>query len=1267
MKQAGIALVVDNAMPALYYRDMRDRGYNMSNILFITNMEQNYTGMNQAKDIINKKNRYQNVFSLEQINDSELWTQNWEDEFKKAKFILVSWMGTGLCCDFLKKSSAYMQKKQICHLYNIIDAGDDVLDYGLVGEEKEILQQYLQYGGLQNFSNLWLWLANKFMQVDCQYQLPKQLPWCGIYHPNNKTGSLYSKAYVDLKNSKNRLVIGMIFAREDWLWQRVDYPDQIIDAIERQGAVPFVIFTNTMENLEQNIPGLGQNMREFFYEDGKPIIDVLINNFVFSLTTTGFLALKDLQNLGVPILQAYNLYSNYKYWQNSYVGMTANELSYAIALPEFDGVIHSVPVSTQEEAADGTHYRFVLKDRVQRLIEKAIKWAVLRNKKNIDKKVAIVFHNYPPTNSNIGSAANLDSIESIRLLLIKMKNSGYKVDFLADSNKEFMDALTSHATNDRRFISGKQIREADGKLTRQQYQECFLQLPQEVQAQLIRDWGEPPGTVFCYDDDLLIPGMLNGNIYITVQPPRGFGEDPGKIYHSPDCAPTHHYLAFYHWIQDIWQADVMIHVGTHGNLEWLPGKGVAMSGSCYSDIATGCMPNIYHYWITCVGEGIQAKRRSAACLISYLSAPMSVGGAYEELAEMESLLEEYIHFKQDETAERSQATLENLIREKAAACNLTEDVPEVDDFVVYVGNLHVFITDLKNMQIHTGLHILGQPPQDDEFTEYLLALTKLENGSIPSLTKTVAAMFGYDYYELLENSSKLLPQGDKTYGMLVDEICEKCREVILLLTEKEFVPADASAVLELEWTKQMTEELRQQFLEVARYICEKIAPSLLLTTLETDNTLRALNGAYIEPSASGAPTSGGADLLPTGRNFYSVDPKTLPTMAAWKIGKTMADEVIERFIFEEGHYPESVGIILWATSNLRNHGQCVAEFLYLMGLRPIWQKGSRRVIDLELISLAELKRPRIDVTGRISGLFRDSMVASIDWMNKAVDMVANLDEPMEMNFIRKHVLEESKAMEQEGILPEDAWRQASYRIFGDPPGAHGAGVGDALESKNWESVDDLAKVYVRWGGHAYGDGSAGTYLPKLFERRLGQMEITLQNVDHRESSMLAGDDYNNYRGGMVAAVRSVRGEMPRNYVSDSSDRSKVQIRSLDEELKRWFRGEAMNPKYINGMKKHGYKGAGDLATYVAVSYQWDATSDVMEDWMYEKYAEKYAFDKDMQEWMKKVNPWALHRIAEVLLEAIQRGLWNAKTEIKEELKELFLSMEGELEELNDHE
>lgn len=422
-----------------------------------------------------------------------------------------------------------------------------------------------------------------------------------------------------------------------------------------------------------------------------------------------------------------------------------------------------------------------------------------------------------------------------------------------------------------------------------------------------------------------------------MQPPRGFGEDPDKIYHSPDCAPTHHYLAFYNWLRDIWGADAMVHVGTHGSLEWLPGKAAALSNECYPDICTGDLPNIYPYWIVDIGEGIQAKRRSAACLISYLSAPLSLAGVYGELAELEKALEEYGHFKQDKDADLTEVIRQ--IREKAADADLNDEVQETefDDFDGYVGRLHTYLTDLKNMQMTTGLHILGNPPSGEKLIEYLFALTKLENGSIPSLPKVLASAYGYDYYELMDNSSKLLPDGSKSYGVLLDKVNDECLTLIRTLAEGDFVLQEKQ-ITDLDFVKNLSDQYRQDLLLVAGYICDRLYPNLQLTTLERSNFRRALAAEYIEPSAAGAPTSGGGDILPTGRNFYGIDPQLLPTPVAWKLGSQMAEDVINKFISEEGRYPESVGILLWATYNMRSHGQCMAEFMALMGCKTCLAK-----------------------------------------------------------------------------------------------------------------------------------------------------------------------------------------------------------------------------------------------------------------------------------------------------------------------------------------
>lgn len=1236
----------------------------MQQILFVTNMSQAAEYLQQALTQANKladKPLQGKIFC---VTSDALWSQELCQEALQSAIVVFPWMGTGLSTKILSESSAFLLKKKIPHLYLMTGNPEDVLEGELTPEQSAKIKSYYKYGGLDNWANLWLWLANEFQEEKYALADPQLLPYHGIYH----TGS--DKIFTDVKEYKKQYcqegkpTIAAVCYRNDWLWGNRVFADGIIAEIEKQGCNALCFFSTSSPDAESGNGGLEEAIRTYLCLDGEAQADVFVNTIKFSLFSIGACGLNDLQRLNVAVMQAYTLYRSYQEWYDNFDGMSAMEVAYSVSMPEFDGIIHSTPVTTVEKDELGKDKTALIPERMNMLIRKAKKLALLRLKPNAEKKIAIVFHNHPSTNSNIGSCSAIDSIESIRLLLMDLQEAGYKVDYIPTDRQAFIDELIAGPTNDRDYMNEQQIENAYAKVTEQQYARFYATLPQKVQQRLRQDWGEAPGEVFHYDDYLMIPGSINGNIFITMQPPRGFGEDPDKIYHSPDCAPTHHYLAFYHWLRDIWQADAMMHIGTHGSLEWLPGKGVAMGNECYPDICTGDVPNVYPYWVVDTGEGIQAKRRSAACLISYLSAPLSISGVYEELAELEQALEEYVHFKKDKDADLTEPM--EQIREKAAAADLNEEVPEsaAKDFDDYVANLHTYLTDLKNMQMTTGLHIMGNPPAGDKLTEYLFALTRLENGQVPSLPKTLAKAYGYDYYQLMDESSKLMPDGILTYGMLLDKINEACLSIIRVLQNNEFV-VYKEQLLQLECVHRWPEEIRQELFSTADYICQKLYPSLQHTTWERSNCLRSLAGEYIDPSAGGAPTSGGGDILPTGRNFYGVDPTKLPTPVAWKIGSQMAEDVINKFISEEGRYPESVGILLWATYNMRSNGQCMAEFMRLMGVRPIWQSGTLKVVDIEVIPLSELQRPRVDVTGRISSLFRDTLPGSVCWLDKAVQMVAELDESFEDNYVRKHVLQESQRLESEGMDKEEAWRTASYRIFGDPPGAHGAGVSALLGSRNWDTLGDIADVYVRWGGHVYGNGEKGQYRPELFTNRMAQLDVTISNIDNRETNLLNSDDYNAYRGGMIATVRHFGGKMPKNYCSDSSDRQHVVIRTLDEEVKRLFRGEAINPKYIQGMKEFGYKGAGDLATYVDNCFQWDATSAVMEDWMYEKFAEKYALDKEMQKWFNEVNPWALKRVAEVLLEAEQRGLWNAKQDTLESLRELLLNIEGEIEERGD--
>lgn len=1222
--------------------------------------------MQQTMEKLQNEQKLDASCSCRWITEATVWEAKWQQELKSSQLLIMKWMGTGLDTPFLQRCVRLLRELRLPFYIDAAGSKEGELSQGLTVEQLEIIKKYSLYGGEINYYNLWQYLAQLVQKTAITAPKPNPIHWCGIYHPRAQ------KVYTSLAEYQNdfcdtqKPTAGILFYRDEWVWGDLTYQAAMVEALEAQGMNAICVFSNGMPVEEMGMPSLTQVFDQFFCsQPGLPAIDVLLNVMKFSTTSSGSITVDYFKRLNVPILAAYTTIAPYEEWKNSFEGMNAMEVSISVSLPEFDGIIHGVPIAHKKILENGDVRYLPNAERVQRMAAKAKKWAMLRHKANSQKKIAIIFHNYPPRNSNIGSALGLDTIESIRRVLAAMQERGYSVAWIPQDTKEFIKLLTANATNDRSLLTEKQISEAN-KLTGVEYKNFFATMEQKVREQLVHDWGEAPGQVMEYDGSLLVPGTLNGNVFITVQPPRGFGEDPEKIYHDPYVAPTHQYLAFYKWLRDVWQADAVAHIGTHGNLEWLPGKNAGLDCSCYPDLALGELPNVYPYNITITGEGIQAKRRGSACLIEHLPAPQTQAGVYDELAELEKIMDEYVHFST--TQPENLPELEKLVLAKVAEANLQDEVPYDADkpFGDYVMSLHNYITDLKNMEVHTGLHILGQPPLDEQLIDYLWLLLRLDNGDIPSLTQAIAALYGFDYYYLLKNSSLIYEPLGITYGLLIERIGEQCRELICCLRDGAFAPQAVAEAMQLPWVTQAQEADKAKLEQVCHYIVDKVYPNLLQTQQEITNMLRAFEGEYIEPGPSGAPSSGGADLLPTGRNFYGVDPRTLPTPAAWEIGKTLGDQAVERFIAEEGHYPENVGMVFWSGANMRSHGQCIAEFLYLMGIRPKYQSGSQRINGLELIPLTELKRPRIDVTARISGLFRDTMPTVINVMDKAVLLAAAQDEPEDLNFVRKHVQTDAKELEQsEGLKQDEAWRQAAFRIFGDAQGTYGAGVAALLESKNWETLQDIADVYVRWGGHAYGGKTKGVYMPKLFRKRMGSLDITIKNEDNHETNMLSSDDYNAYHGGMIAAVRAIKGSAPRSYCGDSTDRTRVTMHSVQEEAKRIFRSESINPKYIQGMMKHGYKGAADMANMIAHSFQWDATSSVMEDWMYEKYAEKYTFDPEVQKWLRDVNPWALQRMTEVLLEAEQRGMWQAKPETKAELQRLYLDMEGELEDRAD--
>ena len=1232
-------------------------------IIYLTNDTRRYAGMKNACLQLQDEMKISDLCMAVKLERSSEWNYVWERKLRGSSLVVARFFNNIFKSKFWEECSRFLDAN---HIPYVIDAVESASAGDGAGVEKSVaarLRGYTFYGGAENFRNFWLYASSLTDPSVPVSEEPKPQCWAGIYHPDMPDGYMTDlAAYREQFCKPDRPVIGLLFYRDEWIWDDLAYPAAFIREAEQKGCNALAVFTNQMPDESLGMPSIRKVFNDFFTLNGETVIDVLVSAMKFSHVGNGSLTADELEQLGVPVLTAYTLLTTEEDWRKNPEGLNAVETSIAVALPEFDGAIHGVPIAGRNVLPDGAIEYQPMPERMAAMVDKAIKWARLHRLKNEDKKIALIFHNYPPKNYNIGSASGMDSMESATRLLARMQADGYKIDFLPESAEEFIRIMTSHATNDLSLLTDKQAEECQ-KLSADEYAAFFATLPEEARLKMTEQWGEAPGDIMLSDEgNILVPGTMNGNIFMTVQPARQYGMDPARAYHDPTISPTHQYLAFYYWLREVFKADAVIHLGTHGNLEWLPGKATGLDRSSYSDIALGSLPNIYPYLMTISGEGVIAKRRSSACLIGYLPAPVAEAGAFDELAELEKMADEYSHFQKQDSEQA--AELEKKIIELAHETKIDESVAydETKPFTDYLAELHEYIEELQDSEIHVGLHVLGQPPEGDILIGEVMHLLRLSNGPVPSLYNLWAEKFSANFEELEKNPSAIVEAFDLTGGELMRRIRNESRAFVTAIAEKGFTEQSVNAAMQLPETAEGPEEWKQKTKSLGQYIIEEIYPRLARTTDELDHTLAALSGKYVAPGPSGSPSAGGVDLLPSGRNFYGVDPRALPSQAGWMAGKKLGDRMIEKYITDEGKYPENIGMVLWSGPNMRSSGQDIAEFLYLLGVKPVWQKGSLRVTDLEVIPLDELKRPRIDVTARISGLFRDTLPHLAELMDKAVLMVAKLDESDDDNFVRKHIREDSEALQADGASADDAWRNAAFRVFGDAPGTYGSGINVVLDAKNWESEKDLADVYVRWGGHVFGGGQRGVYQPELFKKRLAQMELTVKNEENHDMNILSSDDYNGFHGGMIAAVKSFGQKTPVSYVGDSANRGAPKIRTVAEEMKRVVRTESLNPKYIEGLMQHGYKGAMDMANRLNISFQWDATSSVMEDWMYNDYAEKYAFDPKVQQWMKKVNPWALQNIAETLLEAEQRQMWNADDETKEKLQELYLSVEGEIEE-----
>lgn len=1126
----------------------------------------------------------------------------------------------------------------------------------------QAISVYFQCGGAQNLANGLQCLSDYLLVTGWGFEPPEELPLHGIYDLGitiNESRVAKDAVFVNRNSKIVNPTVGLLFYRSHLLSGNTDFVDAIIAELHRHGLNTRAVYTQSLKEIDAEGMPLALNLLRGGDATGNKPVDIIISTLSFALGDGGAAFVQ----LNAPVIQAITASNDRAAWQRNGRGLGPLDTAMNISIPEFDGRIIGVPVSFKEEISaldgqQGAHYVPDL-ERIERLVGLVKRLVTLRCKPDAEKRIGFVLTNSAAKSARIGNAVGLDAPASLLALMRRMQDDGYGIAELPATSDELLHNLIDRCSYDVTWLTDAQLAQAQ-KLPVSRYTEWFAETPDANRQEMIRQWGEPPGKAYIHNDAFALAGLDFGNAFVALQPPRGYDMDPDEVYHRPDLPPPHNYYALYRWLRDEWGADAIVHMGKHGTMEWLPGKSVGLSNECFPDLFLDDLPLIYPFIINDPGEGSQAKRRNHATIIDHMTPPMTSAGAYGALAELAQLVDEYYTAEQLDPAKlpllqrqiwdviqrnRLDDDLQYILQADHGDHSHEWDGEFLDDgtptaFAELQGaqvahlleDIEGYLCELTGAQIRDGLHILGYVPAGEQLTELLYHLLKLPNVDVPSLPAVIAQNRGEDWLALQDRPGARrddLPDGLQTNADLIEEIEQRCKTLLMDVIETD---GGVDAVTMADGDPALA--------TILNFAIKFIVPKLHEGARdEIGNLLHALNGRYIPPGPSGAPTRGMAHVLPTGRNFYAVDPRALPSMASWQVGQGLADTLIQRYQREEGQFPASVGISIWGTSAMRTAGDDIAQVLALLGVRPVWQQENRRVTGIEVIPLAELGRPRVDVVCRISGFFRDAFPHLITLIDNAVQAVIDADEPLEMNSPRRHTLATEEQLHGAGQNGDSAER-ARYRIFGCKPGSYGAGILPLIDAKNWQDDNDFARAYLTWGGYAYSATQQGVLAEDEFAHALSTVQIATKNQDNREHDIFDSDDYLQYHGGMIATIRALTGKNPQRYFGDSSNPERVKTRDLREESRRVFRSRVVNPKWLESMRRHGYKGALEVAATVDYLFGYDATAQVLDDWMYHTLTEEYLRNEEMQQFFADSNPWAWQAIAERLLEAIERNLWQ---------------------------
>ncbi|GGK07306.1 cobaltochelatase subunit CobN [Pseudomonas matsuisoli] len=1215
------------------------------------------------------------------------------------------------------------------------------------GEACHQLWRYLREGGAGNAAALYRYLGVRYFDLPGPVPPPVTLAPITIHHPQRQPAAVADWQARWLPGAP---CVAVLFYRSHLQAGNTRVFDGLCDELLNAGLNPLPIALLSLKD------GLClATLRQLCTEHE---VGLILNSTAFAhsaIDDPGDHALVG----DIPVLQVMLSSGNQEGWQDDPHGLQPRDMAMQVALPEVDGRIISRAFSfkglgrrCELTQCDVVEYHGRA-ERMAFIAELSRRWCRLRTLPNAEKRLALILANYPTREGRLGNGVGLDTPASIINILNRLQQDGYRVEGTPADGETLMAALKAGITND---PDNWGMRPAMQSLAMADYLSFFEGLPETSRASVVERWGPPEQDPLLRQNRFMIAGLRLGTVFVGIQPARGYNLDEMANYHDPDLVPPHHYLAFYAWLRRHWACDAIVHVGKHGNLEWLPGKSVALSDTCWPDIIFGPMPHLYPFIVNDPGEGTQAKRRTQAVIIDHLMPPLTRAESYGPTRDLERLIDEF--YDALTLDPRRAGLLRKQILAMILQNNLHADLgmpppSSEEDEQTLLNRTDTYLCELKESQIRDGLHVFGESPQGRLERDTLLALARHGVGDGQGRNASLVRALVHDLLPGGEFDPLTGEWGNPWEGGRPEILCAICdgpwrtlgdtRErlellALALLEELESnddaaapsisvgagraairLPAKAistslqdvqtdrnsraspllqkpavdanlqqptppvgasllancdipgDALVRSEPLSRATSLLQDQAdlpqtlphtHPVLQRITDDLRPRLRACgPQELHQLSRGLEGRFVPPGPSGAPTRGRPDVLPTGRNFFSVDTRMIPTPTAWTLGEKSAALLVERYVQDNGDYPSSIGLSVWGTATMRTGGDDVAQAFALIGVRPKWAEGSHRVTDFEIIPVPNLGRPRVDVTLRVSGFFRDAFSGVMQMFDAAVQTIAGLDEPEEANPIRARILRESAQLQTEGLDETAAHRRASFRIFGAKPGAYGAGLQGLMDSRDWRDEGDLARAYLNWGGFAYGAKVYGEARADTFAQQLTTIQAVVQNQDNREHDLLDSDDYYQFQGGMSAAVHHLSGDRPALLFGDHSNPEAPRIRGLDEEISRVVRARATNPKWIEGMRRHGYKGAFEMAATVELMFAFDATTGVVRDDQYAGVTDAYLEDPINRDFLQRHNPDALHDIAERLLEAVQRGLWAEPGDYRERLEAHLLNAERDLE------